>query len=64
MVLRFLLVERCKKITMRKRKEREPLSDEQKEKRSEAISRIVLPLANATLASIARVVVEHLFKGA
>ncbi len=45
-------------------REKRQKSDEEKRKQSEAIQRVVLPLANATLASIARVLVEHLFGGA
>lgn len=46
------------------RREKKQKSDEEKRRKSEAISRVVLPLANATLASIARALVEQLFKGA
>lgn len=45
-------------------KDKKQKSEEEKRRKSEAISRIVLPLANATLASVARVLVEQLFKGA
>lgn len=46
------------------KQDKRQMSDEERQKKSEAISRIVLPLANATLASIARALVEQLFKGA
>ena len=38
-------------------------SAEDKRKRSEAIIKVVLPMANATVASVAKVVVEHILKG-
>lgn len=37
-------------------------SEEDKRKRSEAISRIVFPLASSTLASVAKVLVENLLR--
>ena len=41
------------------------MSEEEKRKRSEAIQRIVFPLASSTLASVAKVLVENLLhKGA
>ena len=36
------------------------LSEEEKRKKSEAIQRIVFPLASSTLASVAKVLVENL----
>lgn len=36
------------------------MSEEEKRKRSEAIQRIVFPLASSTLASVAKVLVENL----
>lgn len=38
------------------------MSEEEKRKRSEAIQRIVFPLASSTLASVAKVLVENLLR--
>ena len=42
------------------RKKQTGMSEEEKRKRSEAIQRIVFPLASSTLASVAKVLVENL----
>lgn len=44
-------------------KEKKQVSAEEKRNRSEAIQKIAIPVANATLASIAKVLVEHLLRG-
>ena len=47
------------------KKKQTSMSEEEKRKRSEAIQRIVFPLASSTLASVAKVLVENLLhKGA
>lgn len=46
------------------KKERKQMTDEERRKRSEAIQKIVLPVANAASASFVKVLVEHLFRGA
>lgn len=52
-----------KEKTMKKKQS--SMSEEEKRKRSEAIQRIVFPLASSTLASVAKVLVENLLhKGA
>ena len=42
------------------RKKQTGMSEEEKRKRSEAIQRIVFPLASSAVASVAKVLVEHL----
>ena len=42
------------------KKKQTGMSEEEKRKRSEAIQRIVFPLASSTLASVAKVLVENL----
>ena len=52
-----------KEKTMKKKQS--SMSEEERRKRSEAIQRIVFPLASSTLASVAKVLVENLLhKGA
>jgi len=46
------------------KKERKQMSPEDRRKRSEAIQKIALPVVNAAAASMAKVLVEHLFRGA
>lgn len=43
-------------------KKQSSMSEEEKRKRSEAIQRIVFPLASSTLASVAKVLVENLLR--
>ena len=49
-----------KEKTMKKKQS--SMSEEEKRKRSEAIQRIVFPLASSTLASVAKVLVENLLR--
>ena len=45
-----------------RKKKQTGMSEEEKRKRSEAIQRIVFPLASSTLASVAKVLVENLLR--
>lgn len=49
-----------KEKTMKKKQS--SISEEERRKRSEAIQRIVFPLASSTLASVAKVIVENLLR--
>lgn len=46
------------------KRDKKALTDEEKRKKSEQLQRVVLPVVNATFASIAKVLVEQFFKGA
>lgn len=51
---------RCEKMAKRERKQ---MTEEDKRKRSEVIQKITLPMANAAVVTITKVMVEHLLRG-
>ena len=45
------------------KRERKQMTEEDKRKRSEAIMKIALPVANSAVVTITKVMVEHLLRG-